>query len=236
MSLGLRFFACGGVVAAVALVASAIGAQPTPQRARVSDSQPGSTERVSKRVRHRRPRWDLLSFRDVVDNPSLSHRITRIKITLPEKQATPWQAGWTGDEPLVYETNDQRVLDAMEQFLTFPLRMAVPRGLHGGRGDGSSSSVGTITVITNTEEFTVNVSRVGFVLDSDVADYQNIFYSWGLAHFLDDISFERLNVHIPPKIMKELTGEARIEQDRKALEVVKASPRPGSVKGAEVFD
>lgn len=218
MSVGLRLFAYGTVLVIVTPIVPAIGSQPTPQRAEESD--PHSAGIVETR-KPRQPRWNLLWFCDVVNNPARSHRIQRIRIVLPEKQATPWQAGWTGDEPLIYETNDRHVLEAMEQFLTFPHRMAVPRGLHGARGDGSSSSVGTITITTNQEEFTVNISRVGFVLDSDAADYQNTFYSWGLAHFLDDVCWERLKRHIPPEITAELTGEARIEQDRRALKAMR---------------
>lgn len=75
--------------------------------------------------------------------------------------------------------------------------------------------------MTNTEEFVIHISRVGFVLESDSADYQNTFYSWGLAQFLDDLTFERLKTHIPATIMKELTREARMDADKKVMDTLR---------------
>jgi len=55
-------------------------------------------------------------------------------------------------------------------------------------------------------------------LESDSADYQNTFYSWGLAQFLDDVTFLQLKTHVPAAIMKELTGEARMDSDKNAMD------------------
>jgi hypothetical protein len=160
------------------------------------------------------PRWELLECPHVVNDPISSRRIKHIKIKLLAKQNDPWGRGLAGDKDLVYETTAPSVLEAFEAFLKRPLRMAVQPGLHGAMGDGSSISVGTIEVQTDKDTFTIHVSIVGFVLDSDTADLQNTFYSWGMAHFLDSLCAKLRGTHIPPEVMKKLSGEARIEEDQ----------------------
>jgi len=160
------------------------------------------------------PRWELLDFYGTLPDESSSHRLKWIKIVLPEKKATPWQAGFTGDKPVVYTSDDPRILEAVEKFLTYPHRLAA--GRHISCGDGQV--VGTVRVVTNKEEFTIGVSTVGFTLDDESGGIlQCRFYSWGLAHFIDDVCFQQAEIHIPPKVMSELTGESRMEQDRKTL-------------------
>jgi len=209
---------CSGLVESLFIILPSLAISATPTTAgKLKDPQSVSSD-SEHLIEPPLPRWELLDFYTVVNRPSLAHRIRRIKVILPEKQATPWQAGWTADKPILYETDDPGALKAIETYLTRPLRIAVARGVHGARGDGSSSSLGAVKIITNTEEFDIHISRVGFVLESDSADYQNTFYSWGLAQFLDDVTFLQLKTHVPAAIMKELTGEARMDSDKNAMD------------------
>jgi hypothetical protein len=167
-------------------------------------------------------KWELLEFYFIQGERPRSRRIRRVKVTLLDKQTAPWGRSFVGDKELIYEIEEPHVLEALEVFLWRPLRMAAPDGAHGARGDGSSASIGTIRIYTNHgESFPIGISTVGFILNNDSADVQNVFYSWGLAHFLDDLCAKRAGNRIPPLVMKELTGEARFESDRRAFPPIK---------------
>lgn len=203
-----------GVIACLALLSHAAWAEPpsAPPSEPIEESEIVDEEEYQ-------PHWDLLEFRAIWGHPELSHRIKRLKITLVGNDRAGWGDGFAGEKGLVYETDTPADLEAFEKYLTQPLRFAVSPGLHGARGDGSSYCIGAIHVTTNTEEFTVGISRVGFALEqAESADLQNTFYSWGLAHFLDHLCSTRTGTRIPPAIMKELTGEARMGEDKETFE------------------
>lgn len=184
----------------------------------------GSSKREDEEVSTGRApvRWELLEFYIAEGGGVQSRRIRRVKVTLLDKQTAPWGRSFVGDEELTYNTKEPVVLEAVEAFLWEPLRMAVPEGLHGARGDGSSSCVGTIRIYpTRGQSFPIGISYVGFVLNSDSADLQNIFYSWGVAHFLDKLCAKHAGRRVPPAVMKTLTGEARMESDRETFAPIK---------------
>ena len=52
-------------------------------------------------------------------------------------------------------------------------------------------------------------------------DFQALFFSWGLAHFLDDVCRKQAGIIIPPNVMRELTGEAWITWRRENYDALK---------------
>ncbi len=161
--------------------------------------------------------WELLEMTDglVSIPPSEGRTIKRIKITFNAKDATPWKVGFVGNKPLVYETGDPRVLKAITRFLSFPLCLAVSENTH--VGGGGYQVVGTMVVTTTKDEFTVYITKIGFQLE-EYYQIHTAFYSWGLAHFLDDLCVHKLGIHIPPDIMHDLTGECIINAEKEILQ------------------
>ena len=104
----------------------------------------------------------------------------------------------------------------MEEFLRNPLRLAV--GEYGDKSCECGYIVGKVVVTTATEDFTINITRREFLLGDRVPVISRVFYSWGLAHFLDDLCFTQTGTHILPDVVNSLSGEGRIEKDRKAFE------------------
>lgn len=164
-----------------------------------------------------KPLWELLEMTDGMGGvpPSERRAINRIKITFNAKDATIWNVGFVGKKPLVYETDDPRVLHVITYFLSHPLRRAASGRSHGCEGSGFD--VGTIEVTTSKDKFIITITRIGFLL-GESPDLHTIFYSWGLAHFLDDLCIHKLGVHIPPNIMRHLTGEWMIDVEKKILQ------------------
>lgn len=161
-------------------------------------------------------KWELLEMTDGLGGvlPSEQRTIKRIKITFIAKDASPWKAGIVGNNPLVHETDDPRVLKAITRFLCFPLCHAVSENVHVG---SCGRLLGTMVVTTSKDEFTVYITQLGFQLE-DSSDLHTTFYSWGLAHFMDDLCVHKLNVHIPPDIMQNLTGESTTNLEKKILQ------------------
>ena len=156
-------------------------------------------------------------------------KIKQLTITLPERKATPWEAGIVGDTKLVYSTSDAQELAAVEWFLRWPLRIACAPGVHGCRG--STFTIGTIEVKTDIDTFTIGVTTWGFYL-GDHPDYQTLFFSWGLAHYLDDVVFDKTGKHILEERLRNLSGECQIDEQEQRLSAwrkVKQEARHASV-------
>jgi hypothetical protein len=164
--------------------------------------------------------WGLLNFYVILpdpdrrDNPE-SHRIKRIKISLSEKNNAPWDLGWAGDKPLLYETQDPGVLETIEDFLRHPLRLALGQDYDCDSEGGII--VGRVLVTTNQEKFMIGISMGAFLLGDNVPHMSRVFYSWGLAHFLDDLVARHAGIRIPPEALRSLSGESRMDNDRESL-------------------
>ena len=68
------------------------------------------------------------------------------------------------------------------------------------------------------EQFTIYVTDGAFLLGEDSSTMSRTFYSWGLAHVLDDVCLEKAGSHISPKIISGLSGGWRMEAEKKLFE------------------
>lgn len=163
--------------------------------------------------------WELLEMTKGLGGiPQSEQRyIKHVKITFIAKDASPLKVGFVGKKPLVYETDDPHVLDAITKFLWFPLRHAMSERFQRHISIGGAYDVGTMVVTTNKDAFTIYITQHGFQLGEDLY-VDSLFYSWGLAHFLDDLCVHKLGIHIPPDIMRHLTGESRANGEKKILQ------------------
>ncbi|MHB1038616.1 MAG: hypothetical protein ACYC35_29810 [Pirellulales bacterium] len=197
---------------------------------------------VAKRVRKDRqaeqgskllpkPKWELLDFGGYAssDGTVSKHYIKRMRIILPDKKATPWGASLVGDKKVVYVIEDPHVLEAIEIFLRNPLRLVLGENADGDTGLGYV--VGKIVVSTNTEEFPIYITPSAFLLGDDSPQISRAFYSWGLAHVLDDVCSREAGTHISAKVMRWLSGEWRTERDKEVFgELKKTSEQAKGVK------
>lgn len=165
--------------------------------------------------------WRLLEAVSMSRGPSPSQQrpiMKHIKITLLKKDLRRQSAGFLADKPVIYETDDARVLLTIAFFLRNPLRLGAPLSTHQG---GCPSTVGTIVVVTPKDKLTIFITTYGFGLGDDLPDIHTTFYSWGLAHFLDELCVQQAGTHIPARLMKELSGEWRMDQEREELQRMK---------------
>ena len=146
--------------------------------------------------------------------PSEQRTITRIKITLFGEDVSIPRVGLVGKKPVVYETADPAVLEAMTRFLSLPYRCAIPEYLQVVTG---ASILGTIDISTTKDDFTIFIDEVAFLLTT-VWELDKAFFSWGLAHFLDDLCFRETGRHLPNDVLLKLTGESRISSERAILQ------------------
>jgi hypothetical protein len=151
--------------------------------------------------------------------PSEERVIKRIKITLNGKDDSPMRVSLVGKARVVYETKDRRVLKAINTFLDLPFRYAIPANSSVG---GGAYVLGTVVVTTNRDEFPISITTTGFQLEEGSASFRTMFYSWGLAHFLDDVCFEATRAHIPAGALAHLTGEDRFASERVILQELNA--------------
>jgi hypothetical protein len=168
-----------------------------------------------------KPRWELLLMTPTTDIPLAEQRlIKRVNVVLPGTKTVP--RGIAGEAGILYESDDAHVLLFVRQALLFPLRHAIESRSDGSDG-GGGVIVGKIVVTTTQDEFTITVTRSAFSLGenaekgSEEGTFQTYFYSWGLAHFIDDLCARQAHAHIDAKVMRRLTGEWRMERDKEAL-------------------
>jgi hypothetical protein len=164
-----------------------------------------------------KPKWELLDFGEYgsSDGTVRKHHIKRMRIMLPEKKATPWGASLVGDKPVVYVIEDPHVLEAIEVFLRNPLRLVLAENADVTVGD--MYVVGKIVVSTNTEEFPIYITPSAFLLGDDSPLISRAFFSWGLAHVLDDVCSREAGTHISAEVMRWLSGEWRTERDKEVF-------------------
>lgn len=138
---------------------------------------PGITGQANDDEKHIPTDWTLLRFTD-------ERKILRAAIIMSEKRFF----GPIGFQPNGETINisDRESLKKIEDsFSPPPLRMADPDDGKSGGGWGTAC-FGRLEIETTDGKFFIGISFLGFHLNHDALNYNNVFWSGSLARFIDE--------------------------------------------------
>ena len=121
---------------------------------------------------------------------------------------------------------DKSQLIFIRKSLTTPLRIASKNYNRGWR----DNPIGKITVVTNQDRFIIGINPSGFSLESNTSDIQNVFFSYSLAQYINEIFYKETKKYISSTIIDNLSGEDRIKSEKKIWDEWKAKNITGVTK------
>jgi hypothetical protein len=141
--------------------------------------------------------WDLLFFHE-------RRRIREIEVHFEESFVTPL--------PITIRCSNRKWLNHLEADLArATLRMAIGANRDGGFG---SLPVGYVRVACTDGDFIIGINPTGFALGEEAARFQNLFYCYFLAYFLDELFLQKTGRQLPKEpvdLTKSLSGERWLE-------------------------
>lgn len=157
------------------------------------------------------PDWDLLT-----DLGKGSHRIRRLICDL---RRVSIQAEELVSRDLSYATTDHLVLEAFEGLgVHRPVREALNCTPQIIGGFGGGANVGRVVFETKRGQIKVRITAVGFVLNSEGNNIQNMFYSAYLSQLINMVFMARTGRVLSEPLLDALSGLARIRDERRACE------------------
>jgi hypothetical protein len=148
-----------------------------------------------------KPDWSKLDFFSLLEDERI---INKFEIELFKKTKI--------------SVTDESQLKYLKEYLTMPLRIASKKYNSGWH----DSPIGKITVETNQDIFIVGINPSGFSLESEHTDIQNVFFSYPLAQFINEIYHKETKKYIEPSIIEGLSGENRLKSDKRLWDKWKA--------------
>lgn len=195
---------CGVVIVLAAMFAAGRG--DAPCRADEED------EKIRKYHAKLDKAWGELFF-------ATKRKVTKVQVVIFEKSETAFESGFNKKKKVSATSSSEDVCKAVHQFLEQPMRYALSSTK--GGGGGSWYKVGEVVVTTDQGAFTVGLSYGGFTCDGEAANYQNVFFSWGLAHYVDDVYFEQSGQRLPEEVLKGWSGEAHLNHEKETYANIK---------------
>jgi hypothetical protein len=154
-----------------------------------------------KTLRHEgqvlRPDWGKLDSLSLHD---LERQVRRIDIELYNNVFSKINMSVTDKSQLQFITNS----------LTSPLRIASKYY----NTTWNDNLIGKITVVTDQDSFIIGINPSGFSLESKTSDVQNVFFSYSLAQFINEIYHKETKKYIELSIIEGLSGENRLKSDK----------------------
>lgn len=146
-------------------------------------------------------KWDLFS-------PFQIGKVTSLQLEIHENV---YNVASHPARPLNTTTTDSAILKRVALLGSFrPFRKANPRE----SGGGSGADLGELQLATDKRSWTIYLGVLGFCFDTG-SQLHELFYSWILAHVVDDIYFQETKLHLPQLVITRLSGERDLETEKK---------------------